>query len=300
MELYAPKYYRKFKCIADRCTHSCCIGWEIDVDDDTLALYRTLPGKVGEDIRRSLACEGDAVCFALGADERCPHLTEKGLCAIISALGEGYLCEICREHPRFYNRVGERLECGLGASCEEAARLILSEADYLNPELVGEEPIEPNEGECGFDGLAARRKILALLSDRRVTYAERRRQIAACWGLPLENRSRQSLFASLEYLQEAHRELFLRCCDADVSSGEADLAGERFLAYLIYRHASPAESAEDFRSALWLAFLLERLFRSLTVAGLSPVEAAVTVSEELEYSEDNTEAIRQSLAESNE
>jgi lysine-N-methylase len=37
MKLRAPKYYLDFACIADRCKHSCCIGWEIDVDADTMA-----------------------------------------------------------------------------------------------------------------------------------------------------------------------------------------------------------------------------------------------------------------------
>ena len=42
MKLYAPKYYERFKCIADKCSHSCCIGWEIDVDADTLKKYKSL------------------------------------------------------------------------------------------------------------------------------------------------------------------------------------------------------------------------------------------------------------------
>ena len=32
-----PDFYRDFHCIADRCSDSCCIGWEIDIDPDTLA-----------------------------------------------------------------------------------------------------------------------------------------------------------------------------------------------------------------------------------------------------------------------
>ena len=35
MKLYAPEYYKQFQCIADKCTHSCCIGWEIDIDEIT-------------------------------------------------------------------------------------------------------------------------------------------------------------------------------------------------------------------------------------------------------------------------
>ena len=34
MRIIAPDYYREFHCIADKCRHSCCIGWEIDIDAD--------------------------------------------------------------------------------------------------------------------------------------------------------------------------------------------------------------------------------------------------------------------------
>ena len=44
MKIFAPSYYKNFKCLADRCTHSCCIGWEIDVDADTLLRYEQLTG----------------------------------------------------------------------------------------------------------------------------------------------------------------------------------------------------------------------------------------------------------------
>ena len=38
MKLFAPEYYKQFKCIADKCTHSCCIGWEIDIDEEALLI----------------------------------------------------------------------------------------------------------------------------------------------------------------------------------------------------------------------------------------------------------------------
>ena len=43
MKLFAPEYYKDFVCIADRCKHSCCVGWEIDVDKDTLEKYKKHP-----------------------------------------------------------------------------------------------------------------------------------------------------------------------------------------------------------------------------------------------------------------
>lgn len=115
----------EFKCIADKCRHTCCAGWEIDIDDETYELYQKLPGEMGDKIRASIE-DGH---FVLDEDERCPFLNENNLCLIILNLGEDYLCDICHEHPRFYieNELGE-YECGYGLSCEEAARLTLFSA----------------------------------------------------------------------------------------------------------------------------------------------------------------------------
>ena len=33
--MIVPVYYEKFHCLADHCRRSCCIGWELDLDDDT-------------------------------------------------------------------------------------------------------------------------------------------------------------------------------------------------------------------------------------------------------------------------
>ena len=45
MKLCAPKYYKKFKCIADKCEHNCCDVWEIDVDESALKKY-TVTGSI--------------------------------------------------------------------------------------------------------------------------------------------------------------------------------------------------------------------------------------------------------------
>ena len=35
-----PAYYKAFRCIGSDCTENCCIGWEIDVDEDSLCVLR--------------------------------------------------------------------------------------------------------------------------------------------------------------------------------------------------------------------------------------------------------------------
>ena len=37
-----PDYSIGFQCIAGKCRHSCCVGWEIDIDDDTYEMYKTV------------------------------------------------------------------------------------------------------------------------------------------------------------------------------------------------------------------------------------------------------------------
>ena len=120
MTIYAPDYYREFECIADKCCHTCCQGWEIDVDETSLSRFYKI-----RDISKYISNEGSAH-IQLDRNERCPFLRDDGLCRIILDYGEDMLCDICRDHPRFRNYWTDRIEIGLGMVCESAGRLILS------------------------------------------------------------------------------------------------------------------------------------------------------------------------------
>ena len=122
MRIVVPEYFLDFKCIADKCKDSCCIGWEIDVDSDTKAKYESLDGALAREIIEKT----QRGYFPLEKNGRCAFLDDAGLCRIISAVGDGYLCDICREHPRYYGISAEGIEGGLGLGCEEAARIILA------------------------------------------------------------------------------------------------------------------------------------------------------------------------------
>ena len=54
MKIYAPNYYNAFKCIADKCNHSCCVGWEIDIDNKTLDYYKNVEGDFGNKLRKNI------------------------------------------------------------------------------------------------------------------------------------------------------------------------------------------------------------------------------------------------------
>ena len=136
MKVRRPDFYKDFLCVAGFCSDTCCAGWEIEIDEETAENYRSVPGKFGERIRSEMGSDGEESYFRLGSDRRCPFLNKNNLCDIIQNLGEEWLCDICREHPRFYQWFGDYTEAGLGLCCEEACRLMLSREESIRFELL--------------------------------------------------------------------------------------------------------------------------------------------------------------------
>ncbi len=144
MKLVVPDYYEKFRCIADRCKHSCCIGWEVDIDEDSYQYYQLVEGSFGERLRSELKTEEDHF-FQMDEKMRCPFLNQKNLCDICIQLGEESLSEVCTEYPRFTLEYGDkRLKC-MGLSCEEVGRLLFQEKKKLT--LVEREIPEEDFGD---------------------------------------------------------------------------------------------------------------------------------------------------------
>ena len=287
MKLYAPKYYSEFKCIADRCRHSCCIGWEIDVDPATLNNYSAISHPYGENIRKSIE-DGH---FRLADRDRCPHLDGRGLCRIICELGEEHLCNICREHPRFYNYNSRGCFVGLGLSCEEACRIILGSDSYRDFEIIDE--LDEKIEDLGFDAIGEIGKIYDILSDRSIGYSERIEKIASAYSLPsaIDLEYRSEILSSLEYLESEHESLFLGALEASFDLESSDIF-ERALAYFVFRHCAAASDRSEFRAALGFAIFCENLLRALAKNRADVEDTARIISEELEYSEDNSESIK--------
>lgn len=291
MKLYSPLYYKEFKCKAEKCSHNCCVGWEIDLDSDAISRYELLEDG-GREILDTVDFSAEPPHFRLGAGERCPHLDGRGLCRIISKHGEGYLCDICREHPRFYNYPMNRCEVGIGAACEEAARLILKCGDYSFMCELGEGEHSP-DGEISFDAVFERERIYGILSDSSLPYGERLSRIYTEYAISpasLRDSEWRAVIAELEYIDEKSRTLFLSYSQSAIP--ENAVYAERALAYFIYRHTGSALTSSDFLLSLGLALFLERLFVSAVKESGSEAEVLRILSEEIEYSEDNLERIK--------
>ncbi len=294
MRLYAPRYYKDFRCTADACRHSCCIGWQITVDGEAMARYRALPTEAREAILGSVDTDlhTGAHTFRLGKDGRCPQLRTDGLCRIICEHGDALLCDICREHPRFYHVTARGAEVGLGAACEAACRLILTSDGYADTCEIG--TYGTDEPMPAFDAISVREAVYRTLSDRSLPYAQRLHALlirAELTAMP-DAEAGRAILSALEYLDDSHARAFLCYTPTPVRSEENELPSERFLAYLVYRYVSQARDEQEARCALRMCLLLERLYASLLSSGEMPLEAARMLSEELEYSEDNVETLR--------
>ena len=131
MRITKPAYFDSFRCIASSCPDSCCKEWDVQVDAKSAAVYRSLPGALGDRLRQVMYTEDGEVYMAI-EDRRCPMWCDDGLCRIQAELGHDALCKTCREFPRLTHDYGDFVEMGLELSCPEAARLILS-AEALPP-----------------------------------------------------------------------------------------------------------------------------------------------------------------------
>jgi hypothetical protein len=134
-------------------------------------------------------------------------------------------------------------------SCEEACRIILSSDNYGNFITVGELDEDPEL--CELDTVALRERIYAILSNSALPYTVRRNEISRIFGTAeLDDTEAIELIASLEYLDENHKKLFLEY-SSDVSTPQKhEKALERALAYFIFRHCSEAVDENEYRATI--------------------------------------------------
>lgn len=309
MKLIAPCYCPDFHCIADQCRHSCCVGWEIDVDEASLARYRRVSGEIGARLQATLDDTGDAPHFRLDDQERCPFLNEQGLCDLILHLGESSLCQICADHPRFRSYFTDRTEIGLGLCCEEAARLILSQPDKTTLITLKDsgtsEPLFEEEALV----LEQRNVLTAIAQDRSIPMDERAAQLSAICGadsLAEDLPQWASFLLTLERLDKHWADELTLLQNAAAPDGEFSaeeaIQFEQLLVYFLYRHIPGAVDDGDLQGRLAFCLLswhvicrLYMLHGDHTLSALA--EASRLYSSEIEYSDSNLSALLDALDE---
>ena len=179
MKYHKPSFFDQFKCIGSACTDTCCAGWEIEVDETTAQGYLAEKGAFGDRLRREIGSEPGEYFFKLKKN-RCPFLNKENLCDIFINLGEDRLCDICREHPRFYNWFGDYTEVGLGLCCEEAERLLFSDSKpltFVEEVHTDASDLLDDESEECEQMLEERKAIFSILQNRKKNIGARLKRL---------------------------------------------------------------------------------------------------------------------------
>lgn len=316
MKLIAPDYYSEFKCIADQCNHSCCIGWIIDVDPDTLEYYHGVTGPLAERLQKGIDESAETAHFILGEQERCPFLNQTGLCDLILELGEDSLCQICRDHPRYRSFFSDRTEIGLGLCCEAACALVLKRKEKVTFTVLEEDGAEEELFDADAALLDWRAQLIELAQDRSRTIESRAVAILKRAEMTLPVRKQwewAEIFLGLERLEESWTDRLQELRDTDLSDAPAldtsewEVAFEQLLVYFLYRQLPGALDDGEYEGRAAFAVLSYSMIRDLcrTHAVLHGridlddlVEITRQYSAEIEYSDENVEALLDALFES--
>lgn len=169
MEYRFPHYFEDFSCTAAECEDTCCAGWAIMIDDETLEKYKNLEGTFGNRLRNSIDWkEGSFLQY----EKRCAFLNEDNLCDIHIEAGEGMLCDTCRNYPRHLEEYEGLREGSLSLSCIEAAKIILGCTEPVK--FIDMEDDTEDEDFEDFDYLLftklmdARERMITILQNRSV------------------------------------------------------------------------------------------------------------------------------------
>lgn len=133
MKIVKPTFYKTFKCIAGDCPDSCCQGWEVDADSDSLEYYKTLDNSL--EIKKRIDSvlskdEFDNTIFTLAPKKRCPFLNDENLCDMHIAIGGEHTPYICRTFPRFIYDFGATREIGISFSCPVASDMMYNTESF--------------------------------------------------------------------------------------------------------------------------------------------------------------------------
>ena len=122
MRYLKPHYYDKFVCSAGECPDTCCAGWQIVIDEQSLEKYGKEKGPFGNRLKNSIDWE-EGIFYQY--DRRCAFLNEEKLCDLYREMGKDALCDTCRMYPRHTEEYEGLRELSLSLSCPVAAEMIL-------------------------------------------------------------------------------------------------------------------------------------------------------------------------------
>lgn len=174
-----PDYYDDFCCTADQCEDTCCAGWQIMIDPESLDRYKKEKGPYRRELHKGISWREKA--FRQKKNHRCAFLNENNLCDLYTALGEEALCDTCNRYPRHIEEFENVREMSLSISCPEVARYLMNRKDPVSFQYIETEEEESCEDfeSMDFDVLLydileqGRGLLLSILQNRKISLKKR-------------------------------------------------------------------------------------------------------------------------------
>ena len=313
MKVTQPDYFDRFSCIAGACPDTCCVGWQVIPDEEHIALYESIPGELGEEIRKGIVTKDGEPTFAL-CEGRCCMLREDGLCKIQYALGEEALSKVCGFYPRYVTELGLLREQGLSISCPVAAGLALDRIDPVSyPTHETGEPLRyfhDIEPETILWVKKCRDEALAILQDRSQSLSSRLCSILSLIDEEEEPapavgeeeictffRKVYDLYRSLEQLRPQWGELLRSCGEKrPYILKDERLLWEHLMSYYLYKYSLRSAMDDSFETKLRLSLVHIILLRDICgKADGDPIGIVQRFAKEIEHNEDNLERLERAM-----
>ncbi len=219
-----PDYYKEFQCIADKCPDTCCAGWQIVIDEQSLERYKKTRGKFFWRVLSSIDWRKSV--FRQDKEKRCAFLNANNLCDLYSACGEKSLCRTCRQYPRHTEEFEGVREITLSISCPEVARILMNRrtpVKFISYEKDGEEEYEDFDPFLFSILEDSRTEMIRILQDRELPIRTRvllvlgmahdmqgrinRQEMFDCFTVIEKYRGENALQFVNAYLTEVEREI---------------------------------------------------------------------------------------------
>lgn len=135
MKYIFTDFYSDFSCVGGECPDSCCIGWDILVDEDTCkkyaALEEPLKSKICQNIEETEQDGKKLYRMRMEQDGRCPFLNRHNLCNIYIDVSPDDMCSVCRTYPRKIVSYYDVVMATVSVSCPEVARMLLHKSTSI-------------------------------------------------------------------------------------------------------------------------------------------------------------------------
>lgn len=266
MKIVKPTFYKDFKCIAGDCPDSCCQGWEVDADVESLEYYNTLDPslEIKQRIDRVLSKdEFDNNIFTLAPKKRCPFLNDENLCDMHIAIGGEHTPYTCRTFPRFIYDFGGTREIGISFSCPVASDMMYTLDSFDFEQEITDEPPSLNDIDATlyYTLYKAREQAYSIVKDRSVPINERLKNLLS-FTLELQAKINDYSDGSSDDVsfidvfnnpELINPQWIQRVNNADIKPVSNSVANENIAMYFIYKYFLQAVYDEDVLSKAKMA-----------------------------------------------